>query len=226
MKYKNILFDLDNTIFDTQKNATLALHKMSIAKSFPFNPDQMNWWFEVNDLLWGKFETGLISRKELLDSRFKTFFGKYNIEVDSAKFEKEFQALFAAEHSLMPNAVDMLESVGQNHNLFVVSNGSKQKQLTQLAGADISKYFDEVFLAEDIGYKKPDTQFFDSVKSDINGATLSNMLVVGDSLTADIDGANRSHLDSVWYDTECSGSKSEIKPTYTITNLNELPNLV
>lgn len=226
MKYKNILFDLDNTIFDTQKNATLALHKMSIAKSFPFNSNQMNWWFKVNDLLWGKFEAGVINRKELLDSRFKTFFGKYNIEVDSAKFEKEFQALFAAEHALMPNAIDMLEFVGQHHDLFVVSNGSKQKQLTQLAGADISKYFDKIFLAEDIGYKKPDTQFFDSVQSNIHGATESNMLVVGDSLTADIAGANHAHIDSVWYDTEHSEVDSEIKPTYTITNLNELSNLI
>ncbi|MFC6322415.1 YjjG family noncanonical pyrimidine nucleotidase [Companilactobacillus baiquanensis] len=226
MNYTNILFDLDNTIFDTQKNATLALHKMRIAKSFSFDSEKMNWWFKVNDLLWGKFENGSISRKELLDSRFKTFFGKYNIEVDSAKFEKEFQALFAAEHSLMPNVISMLEAVNQNHNLFVVSNGSKQKQLTQLAGADISKYFNEIFLAEDIGFKKPDTQFFDSVQSDINGATLSNMLVVGDSLSADIDGANRSHIDSVWYDTKNAGNDSEIKSTYTITNLNQLTKIV
>ncbi|AKP67468.1 YjjG family noncanonical pyrimidine nucleotidase [Companilactobacillus ginsenosidimutans] len=226
MTYKNILFDLDNTIFDTKKNANLALHKMKIADSFPFNEEHMKWWFQVNDLLWGQFEAGDISRKELLDSRFTTYFNKYNIEADSAKSEVEFQALFAAEHALMPNAWTMLENVSQKHHLFVVSNGSKQKQLTQLAGADINQFFDKIFLAEDIGYKKPDVQFFDAVQSDIQGATTSNMLVVGDSLTADIDGANRSNIDSVWYDTELDGNNSQINPTYTIANLNELESLM
>ncbi|MQS53459.1 noncanonical pyrimidine nucleotidase, YjjG family [Lactobacillus salsicarnum] len=226
MKYPNILFDLDNTIFDTKENARLALRKMRIAKTFPFNEDQIHWWFQVNDLLWGQFEDGTITRDQLLDRRFNTFFGKYDIHVDSAKFEEEFQYLFASEHELMPNAINMLDTVSKDHHLFVVSNGTKFKQYTQLDGANITNYFDKIFLSEDIGYKKPDIQFFDAVKADLNENDNSKMLVVGDSLSADIDGANRSHIDSVWYDTEHETNNSEIKPTYTIDGLDELLDVI
>ncbi len=229
MKYTNLLFDLDNTIFNTTENATRALHNMKVAQTFDFNEDKMQWWFQVNDLLWGQFEAGDISRAQLLDLRFKTFFGHYDINVNSeqsAKYEVEFQALFAAEHELMPNALNMLEKVSTDHHLFVVTNGSKKKQITQLAGANINKYFDQIFLSEDIGFKKPDVEFFDVVESEIPGATTSNMLVIGDSLTADIDGANRSKIDSVWYNPGLIGNDGEILPTFTVNDFNILTKLV
>ncbi|MCF7522762.1 hypothetical protein L3X07_04135 [Levilactobacillus brevis] len=40
------------------------------------------------------------------------------------------------------------------------TNGTKSIQLNRLAGAQLTAYFDRIFISEDIGFDKPDARFF------------------------------------------------------------------
>lgn len=84
--------------------------------------------------------------------------------------------------------------------------------------------FDDLFLSEDLGYQKPDPNFFKIVIDKI-GVAQQKMLVIGDSLTADISGANATHLDSVWFNPKEITNKTTFKATYEINDLEQLLNL-
>lgn len=225
MKYPVILFDLDSTLLDTEKNAENALQKMKIAQTFPFNREQLDYWHSYNAHLWQQFETNEISRDQLFAARFKNYFLHYGLDIDASAFQDEYIKIFANEHELIPHARKLLEELG-DHRLFVISNGTKAKQHRQMAGSNIAQYFEGVILAEDLGYKKPDPTFFTEAKKEIPNADWSDMLVVGDSLTADIAGANAVGIDSVWFNPKHQANDGSVKPTFEVADLLEIPQLL
>lgn len=219
MKYPVVLFDLDSTLLDTELNAEKALRKMSVSSIFPFNNDQMAYWHVLNNGLWQQFETGEITKEQLFDQRFKHYFHHFQLDVDTSDFHDEYVHLFANEHELMPNAKKLLDTLAENRRLFVVSNGTKFKQYTQIKGAGLSSYFEKVILSEDIGYQKPDKHFFIGMKERIPNADWSDMLIVGDSLTADIAGANSVNIDSIWYNPQHATNNTSFVPTFEVKDL-------
>lgn len=225
MKYPVLLFDLDSTLLDTEKNAENALRKMKIAKTFPFNREQLNYWHSYNNHLWRQFEDNEITRDQLFAQRFKNYFLHYGITIDPDAFQDEYIKLFADEHALIPHAKELLSEL-TDHRLFVISNGTKQKQYSQMSYSKIDTYFDKVILAEDLGYKKPDPMFFKKAEAEVPDANKSDMLVIGDSLTADIAGANAVDLDSVWFNPKHSKNKTDIKPTFEVDDLLSIKNIL
>ncbi|KRL66647.1 YjjG family noncanonical pyrimidine nucleotidase [Companilactobacillus versmoldensis] len=225
MKYPLILFDLDSTLLDTNLNAEKALQKMPIAQKFSFNSERLAYWHVLNNSLWQQYESNQITKDQLFDQRFKRYFQHFDVQVDTSPFQDQFIKLFAQEHELMPHAVDLLDSLS-DHQLYVISNGTKFKQQQQIKGANIGSYFRKVILSEYLGYKKPDPKFFQSMSQVIGDNDFSDMLVVGDSLSADIQGANRAGIDSVWYNPSKSVNKGSQKPTYEVDDLLQIQNIL
>ncbi|WP_334332865.1 YjjG family noncanonical pyrimidine nucleotidase [Companilactobacillus sp. HBUAS59544] len=225
MKYPILLFDLDNTILDTKANAEKALHKMSPLIDFPFDPEQIKYWHVLNDQLWEEFEQKKLTRSDLLVKRFKLYFEHFNRKVDGEKFNQTYLNLFKMQDVLMPHAQNALEKLSHNHRIFAVSNGTKDKQYNQLTQSHLMQYFEKLYLSEDIGYQKPDPTFFKYVVDDLNWSK-SQMLVIGDSLTADISGANKADLDSVWFNPKKVNNDTNFRPTFEISDLNQLVTLI
>ncbi|MCH4009747.1 YjjG family noncanonical pyrimidine nucleotidase [Companilactobacillus sp.] len=226
MKYPIILFDLDSTLLDTEKNAEKALHEMSIASSFAFDDSQIAYWHVLNNNLWQQFEDKQITRQELLDQRFARYFEHFGIDVDTSDFQDEYIQLFANEHELIPHAKELLADLDSDHRMFVISNGTKFKQHAQISGAGIGDYFEKVILSEDIGFQKPDIRFFEEMEKQIPNANRSDMLIVGDSLTADIAGAVEANIDSVWFNPQNSQNKTNFEPTYEVDNLLKIESIL
>lgn len=224
MKYPILLFDLDNTILDTKANAEKALHKLSKQIDFPFTDNQIAYWHELNDGLWEKLERKEITRDDLLNSRFTLYFDHFGKKVDGTKINTTYLKLFKLENILIPHAKSVLDTLHQTHHIFAVSNGTKEKQYSQLTCSNLLTDFDDLFLSEDLGYQKPDPNFFKTVIDKI-GIAQQKMLVIGDSLTADISGASAAHLDSVWFNPKEITNKTTFKATYEINDLEQLLNL-
>jgi len=222
VNYPVLLFDLDQTLFDTDVNAQSALRKLDLPFDFAFDDAQIAYCHHLNWYMWGQFEKKTLSRTELINTRFSRFFEHFGITVDGVLCEQQFQQLFFAEHALMPHTQELLNQLQATHRLFVISNGSREKQLRQMADAHIDTYFEHLFLAEDLGVSKPDPQFFAAVEATLGTVKRDDMLVIGDSLTADILGAQQANLASVWYDPHHQAKSATIKPTYRITDLLQL----
>lgn len=224
MKYSVLLFDLDQTILDTDTNAENALKKLTLPFKFDFTDKRILHWHHTQQRMWADLELGKMTRHQLVDTRFQTYFDDFDIKVDSLALEAQFEKIFYAEHELMPNALELLQKLQDNFQLEIVSNGTRAKQSRILNDAHIRSLFDKMFLAEDIGYSKPDSRFFSKVISELTPFKKSEMLVIGDSLTADIQGAIDSNLDSIWFNPH--HAKSDMPYTYEVNDLKEITNIL
>lgn len=222
MQYPVLLFDLDQTLLDTDRNAQEALRQLDLPFDFAFDHDQLAYWHRLNWEMWGQLEQKQLTQTELVNTRFSRYFDHFGIAVDGVACEQQFQGLFFAEHHLIAGAREILAALHPHHQLVVISNGSRAKQHQQLAAAHIERYFDRLFLAEELGYSKPDPHFFKTVEATLAPATPSDMLVIGDSLSADIAGAHQADLASVWFNPAHQDLPATSQPTYQIHQLTDL----
>jgi len=225
MNYPIALFDLDQTLLDTDKNAETALRKMQLPFTFDFDDTRVQMWHQTQQQMWKELELGTLSRETLMQTRFKHYFDFYQIDVDSNSLETQFEDRFFAEHALMPHARDLLTKLSPDHTLVVISNGTRRKQERILRDAKIDSFFEKVYLAEEIGYSKPDINFFKTVVENLSLDNSKDAIVIGDSLTADIQGAINSNLDSIWFNPY-QIKQDDICPTYEVTDLSEISNII
>lgn len=224
MKYSVLLFDLDQTILDTDTNAERALKNLDLPFKFDFTDDRIMHWHHTQQRMWADLELGKLTRQQLVDTRFQTYFDDFDIKVDSLALEAQFEKTFFAEHELMPHAKELLQRLQDDYQLEIISNGTRAKQERILNDAQIRPLFDKMFLAEDLGYSKPDPQFFEKVVSALAPTKKSDMLVIGDSLTADIQGAIASNIDSVWFNPH--HEKTTKSPTYVVNDLKDIADIL
>lgn len=225
MTYSVLLFDLDQTILDTDTNAENALKNLELPFDFQFTDQRVLHWHHLQQQMWADLELGKLTRQELVDTRFQRYFEDFGIEVDSLALEQQFQRTFFAEHALMPHAKEVLQQLQANHQLMVISNGTRAKQERILKDSGIDIFFDQVFLAEDIGYSKPDPKFFMAVDSALPKYDRADMLVIGDSLTADIKGAVDSNIDSIWFNPHHLQTTNN-QATFEIDDLAKIPDIL
>lgn len=218
MNYPILFFDLDETLFDTKKNSKEALRKITVIPGFPFTDEQVMYWNRLSDKLWEQFSDEKITRTELLNIRFEKFFDHYGVKVDGVICEQEFEKHLVNEGNLLPHAKELLMKLS-SRRVFAVTNGSKYKQLPQLNKAGLTPYFEGLLMAEDIGYRKPDPKFFQTIMQKIGIDSKDKILMIGDSLTADIKGARQFGIDSVWYNPQKLSNTTNIKPSYEIEDL-------
>ena len=81
---------------------------------------------------------------------------------------------------------------------------------------------DEMFISEKLGVTKPSRKFFEIALRVLDIEKREKVLVVGDSLGADIKGGNDAGLATCWYNPHGAENDTDIQPTYTISRLEDL----
>lgn len=224
MAYQKIIFDLDNTILDFNDTEDKALKKIIEDYKLPYTKETVETYKEINHSLWRKLEQGIITREALFSSRFALFLEEFGIQVDGKKVDDYFSQNLGEGYKMMEHAHELLTLLKNNgYQLYAGTNGVSETQWKRLAGADLIPFFEEVFISEEIGVEKPDPQFFDHIFEKLNTDNRNEFLMIGDSLTSDIQGANNAGIDSVWFNFSGKPvNANRIDSTYTITNLLEL----
>ena len=80
----------------------------------------------------------------------------------------------------------------------------------------------DIFISEDVGYEKPDIRFFEHVWAKIGAYKPNEVMIVGDSLTSDMQGGNNTGIVCCWYNPNKVSSNTNLKIDYEITDLNEI----
>lgn len=225
-KYKTILFDIDDTLFDFSKDQEVAFK--DAIKNIGYNcTDKMYQDYnKINLEMWEMLNEGKIRLEELLIKRFEVFFEKYGIEQDSKEFNKILTDEFQKTGTPIQGTKETLEKIKGKYELVITSNGPKDQQYHRLENAKFSKYFSKIFISEEIGYNKPNEEYFDFVFQNIDNKTKSKILIVGDSISSDIVGGKKAGIDTCWYNLRNSKNESSIKPNYEIKNFEELLKII
>ena len=128
-------------------------------------------------------------------------------------------------HYFLPGAYETLEVLSKKYKLYLASNGTAKVQAGRLSSANISHFFEEIFVSQEIGADKPDIVYFQRCAERIKGFDPERAMMVGDSLTSDILGGIRAGMKTVWVNPQHKQS-NEIHPDYEIEALHQLPALL
>lgn len=224
-KYSYLIFDLDNTLLNFSKSETNALRGIFTKYGVIFNEETFATYKEINSELWHRLEEGVIKKETVLTTRFIKFFATQGIEVDGSVCDDEYRRLLEARNDLMEGSLELLEALkAQGYKIYAGTNGVGRTQRKRLDNANMTHFFDGLYISEEVGFEKPDVRFFETIFTKEGIKDLSQVLMIGDSLSSDIRGANRIGIDSIWLN-DTSQDVSYDKPTYQCTNLENIKNL-
>lgn len=224
-KYQYIIFDIDNTLLDFSRSEYYALQKVFAKYGVVFNEKTFNQYKEINHGLWDQLEHGKINKDVILKERFKRFFSENNIVVDGNLVDEQYRGFLEERNDLMDGAIELLTQLkARGYTIFAGTNGVGKTQRKRLASAKMTDLFDELYISEEVGFEKPDARFFDYIFNDARLTDLSQVVMIGDSLTSDIEGANRAGIDSIWFSN--GAETTDRGYTKKVDSLKEVLNLV
>ena len=230
MPYKNLFFDLDDTLWAFSANARDTYEEMYRKYDYDRFFDSFEHYYSLyqrrNLELWAEYADGKVTKEELNSQRYL-----YPLEAvgagDSAlaeAYEKDALATIPTKSKLMPHAREVLEYLSAKYNLYILSNGFKELQFHKMRSSDIDKYFRKVVLSDDIGILKPWPEIFHFALS-ATQSELNDSLMIGDSWENDIAGAAGVGMHQVFYNLS-GRTDLPFTPTYQITDLKELLDLL
>ena len=230
MQYKNIFFDLDDTLWAFSFNARDTFEEMYRKYEYDRYFRSFGHFYELyekrNIELWAEYADGKVTKEELNRQRFLyplEAVGEGNAALAKA-FSDDFFAVIPTKSRLMPHAQKVLEYLAPKYNLYILSNGFQELQCHKMRSAGIDHYFKKVVLSDDIGVLKPWPEIFHFAMS-ATQSELRESLMVGDSWENDIKGAQGVGIHQVFYNVT-GRTELPFKPTYQITDLKELLQLL
>ena len=223
---RNVLFDLDDTLFDFHKAEKIALTKTLVHFGIDPTEETLALYSAINAAHWKRLELGEISREEVKVGRYRELFKTIGVECDPVKATAYYESMLAIGHYFMPGAPELLEELYGKYRLYIVSNGTAKVQEGRIGSSGIAKYMDGIFISQILGANKPDKQFFDICFAEIPDFSLSETVIIGDSLSSDIKGGINAGITTVWFNPKGIENDNDIKPDYTIKELSEVPGLL
>lgn len=227
MKYEVIIFDADETLFDFKKSERDAFKNTMLEFNMEYDENHhLKIYTDINTAIWKEFENGLITQKKINAERFKRLSDKLNAGFDEVEFAKSYMKHLSFASFLYDDSIGLVESLHGNYRLTIITNGLKDVQDNRIRKSIIGKYFEDVVISEEVEVSKPDPKIFELALNNIKHTDKNKVLIVGDSLTSDIQGGINFGIDTCWFNPNQIINKMGIKPTYEIFSLMELRDLI
>lgn len=224
--YKFLLLDLDDTIFDFHKQEKVAIQKTLSGVGIDPTEENCMLYSRINDAFWKRLERGEVTRQQVLVGRFEELFSTLGVEGNAENTAKAYMENLSQGHYFLPGAQEALIQLHKKYRLFLVSNGTASVQERRLQSGNIEKYFEKVFISQNVGVNKPAKGFFDYCFASIPGFEKSQAIIVGDSLTSDILGGKNVGIATCWVNPDGKQPREDICPDYQISSLSQLPALL
>lgn len=222
MKYTTILFDADDTLLDFHLAEYQAIKSVLLEFGLPYDDSVISAYSEINLSFWKLLELGQIKKDELKIRRFEAFCERMGFKVDAEKMAFMYMEALSNQNPLKEGAEELCKNLFGKYHLYIITNGIRHIQTRRFSTCPISKYFDKIFISEEIGFEKPKIEFFDAVSAQIPGFDKRKTLVVGDSLTSDIQGGINYGLDTCWFNPKGKAKPDGMDITYEISRLEEI----
>lgn len=228
---RNIFLDLDDTVLDFTKAERIAVARTLEEFGLKAEEKVLDRYHILNLYQWKQLEKGLITREQVKVRRYENLFSEFGIEADAAAAAAAYERNLGIGHYFIPGAEAFLKWAAERYSLYMVSNGTATVQDQRIESAGIAGCFKGIYISEKLGKNKPSKDFFDlvfeNIISDIDCKfSVSDSIIIGDSLTSDIKGGNGVGLKSVWFNMRGEKNNTDIIPDYTVKNFDELKGLL
>ena len=223
MIYKFLLFDLDHTLLDFDTAEDVALTQLLKEEGVEDIQAYKDYYVPMNKTLWKDLELKKITKQELVNTRFAKLFAHFGIEKDGAYLAERYQFFLSKQGQIFPGVEDLLKKlIHQGYELYAATNGITFIQTGRLEQSGIAPYFKEIFISEQLHTQKPDAVFYEKIGARIPNFDKKYALMIGDSLSADIQGGNNAGIDTIWYNSHHLENKTLAKPTYEVDSYQAL----
>ena len=221
-----LFLDLDDTILDFHKAEKIAITKTIEAFGAAVTPEILDRYHVINKAHWEQLEQGKLTREQVLTGRFAVLFQELGITVDPVACARNYEKNLAIGHYFLPGAEEAVDALSKKYRLFLASNGTASVQKGRMTSANLYRFFETVFVSQDIGHNKPSKAYFDACFARIPGFDPRRAMMVGDSLTSDILGGINAGLATCWVNPQHLPARSDIRPDYEIESLAQLEALL
>jgi len=208
MQYKHLFFDLDHTIWDFDKNAEETLnelyHTYKLRDLGLHSPDRfIEVYTQNNHQLWAEYHVGKITKQKLRETRFSKTFVDLGLSPQHIpqQFEDDYVSICPTKTNLFPKAHETLGYLKEKYSLHLISNGFKESTELKVSNNGLNEYFENVVISEVVGFNKPDKAIFNHALNLAN-AGISESIMIGDSLEADIRGAQDYGMKAIYFNPE------------------------
>ena len=224
--FEFLFLDLDDTILDFQKAEHVALSKT--LREFGLEPTEtvLKRYNLINKAHWEALERKELTREQVLVGRFQVLFGEMGITVEPVSVARSYEDNLSVGHWFLPGAEEAVESLSKKYKLYLASNGTAKVQAGRLKSANISRFFEEVFVSQELGANKPAPEYFEKCFARIPDFDKSKAIIVGDSLTSDIQGGINAGIRTCWVNPEGKPHDPAICPDYEIPSITHLEALL
>ena len=223
---KIILIDLDNTLIDFNECARHSIMNIFEKLGFDYSEKVFEIFIEENIKIWKRLENGEITKAGLRANRWNIILKRLGIDYDGTIIEEAFENGVSMGAYPIDGAYELLDYLYGKYKLYIVSNGFRFVQENRLKIGDFEKYFEDIFVSEDVGIPKPANEFFDYCFKKLGNPKKEDIILIGDSLSADITGGINNGIDTIWFNRNNDILPETINPTYAVSTLNEIKNIL
>ena len=223
MTYKFLLFDLDHTLLDFDAAEDVALTQLLKEEGVTDIQAYKDYYVPMNKALWKDLEQKKITKSDLVNTRFSKLFEHFGIEKDGTYLANRYQFYLAQQGQVFSGAIELLDNlIERGYELYAATNGITAIQTGRLEQSGIAPFFKEIFISEQLHTQKPDAAFYEKIGARIPNFNKNHALMIGDSLSADIQGGNNAGIDTIWYNPHHLENKSLAQPTYEVDSYQAL----
>lgn len=225
-KYRFLLFDADYTLLDFDADMTNAFQLLYEASGFsasiPYSEEMLAAYEKHNSKWWKRFENQECTKPELFHGRFADFLAETGFSGDPEEMNRRYFEFLGQGGAVYPGAVELMRDLSRDFSLYIVTNGNAVSQQTRLEHSGLLPYLQGVFVSEAVGVGKPDIRYFQYVFEHIPGFRQEKAVVIGDSLSSDIQGAVNAGVDSIWYTGALADAPAKAPCTYRAESYEEI----
>ncbi len=219
--YTWLLFDADDTLFDYPASEAIALRSTFENFGQVYRSEVLRIYQIFNRQVWGEFERGETTSQDLRIKRFRLLFDEIHAPLDPQDFSLRYlENLSNVSNLLLAGAAEVLQALSGRFHIALVTNGLSEVNRPRLERSALHSFIEKIFVSEEIGVAKPDMGFFEAVFREIGNPPKTQVLIIGNSLSSDIQGGINYGIDTCWFNP--GGKATALPVTYTIGKLGEL----
>lgn len=222
--YKHLIFDLDDTLLDFKTAEASAIKQVMAEFGIDPNDENVELYSGINLSFWKRFEKNEIPREEIFEGRFIEFAKALKISIDTRKMSQQYFEALSLGGQVFPYTIPLLEYLYKKYTLSAATNGALITQKRRIAASGIEKYFKGgIYISEEIGLQKPQKKYFEHILTALGNPPKNQVLVLGDSLSSDILGANNISVDCCFVNLRGQTLPENLKANFVVNSLEEIP---
>lgn len=193
-RYKLLIFDLDDTLFDykaTEKNAVAEACK---SVGLQFTESIYKDYKRANSKAKISFPEYIDYLEQFREVRACHFLEMYGISLDYMQVFINTYMEASKKGVLIAGIEEALFALPPIRKV-IGTNGSTTPRKDKLMNSPIAKYFEKFYSSELLGVSKPSREFFEKIAKD-NCVRVRECLYIGDNWCVDIEGAVNAGMDA------------------------------